>query len=48
MTPGAERDQIAVYVMATMAAEPDMVDLQLGAGAAILAAPAIAPEYLLA
>ncbi len=48
MTRGAKRHQIALNVMATEAAKSDVVDLQLGAAAAILAAPAIALQYVLA
>ena len=48
MTAGAQRDQVFRAVVSKLAARLDMVNLQIFRGAAILAAPIIPGENLLA
>ena len=47
MTSGAERDQIALVILAGTTAKTKVVDLQLRGSPAALAAPAVALKHLL-
>ena len=46
VTPGAQGDQVRVVIVALLAAELLVVDLQVLPGTADLASPAIATQYL--
>ena len=48
VTPGTESDQVLFGIVSQPAAQVDVVDLEVGAPAAVLAAPAIALQHLLA
>ncbi len=48
MTPRAEGDQILLGIISKAAALIDVVDLKIGHPAAMLAAPAVALQHLLA
>ncbi|HEV2022102.1 MAG TPA: hypothetical protein VGQ94_06195 [Terriglobales bacterium] len=47
MTLSAERDEIALGVLALLTAEAEVVNFELSSSPAVLAAPAVALEYLL-
>ena len=44
----AYRDQVLLYVISQLAPQLDVMDLKVDSAAACLAAPAIAPQYLVA
>ena len=48
MTPGAEGDEVLLGVIAESASGVDVVDLEISRPAAVLAAPAVALQHLLA
>ncbi len=48
MTPGAERDEVLFGVVSQSASWLNVVNLKVGRPAAVLAAPAIALQHLLA
>ncbi len=48
MTPGAERDEVWLGIVAQSASWLNVVNLKVGRPAAVLAAPAIALQHLLA
>ena len=48
MTPGAEGNEVSLGVVSQSASWVDVVDLKIGHPAAVLAAPAISLQYLLA
>jgi hypothetical protein len=48
MTPGAEGDEVLLGVVAESASWVDVVDLEISRPAAVLAAPAIPLQHLLA
>ncbi len=48
MTLGAEGDEVLLGVVSELASWVDVVDLEVGTTAAVLAAPAIALQHLLA
>jgi hypothetical protein len=45
VTHGAERDQVLLLVLARMAAELKVVNLQLGGAPAVLTPPSVAAEH---
>ena len=47
MARGAESDQIALVILTGMTAEPEVMNFELSRSSAVLAAPAVALEYLL-